>query len=438
MTINITLMNKKEYLSKEEIKKYLNSEMNETEMHNVELKIEEDSFSDSAFEGYRSNPEALEDLDLLKNKFQTKFINSRTRSSNFKIIYSAAAILIVVLLSYFFINTITENSDPGISEHIEPSLTVEEPKNQPEEKKILTEKKPVIINKQSETPRKINKKSDNIKKVVSIPKRVNSKVEVDLSSAKTEKIEDSNTVLDGSDVELIVGESDVLVFNSNIVSSDKINVMNGSNSLAMAPSYTSPEVNVIVAEGLYEIAIVERSENQSVSITYLYDLKIIDYTLIYDGEIRNYQQVQHGGVNASQENSKRNSTSLAQEIVIEYITYADFLEESISLYKSAQYENTLDNFKIILKEHPEELNAWFYSALSCFELGDYVKAVENFNYIINHPINEFDQEAEWYKVLSLIKLNSFEEASVLLNKIIKDSLFYHDKAKTELDNLNPE
>ena len=75
---------------------------------------------------------------------------------------------------------------------------------------------------------------------------------------------------------------------------------------------------------------------------------------------------------------------------------------------------------------------------SFFELGEYSKAIENFDFIIDHPINEFNQESEWYKALTFIKLNYREEAANLLQKIIGDSLFYSQQAKSELENLIPE
>ena len=446
-------MNNKEFLSKEELERYLRSEMNSKEMNATEMKAQEDSFNDSAFEGFVSNPEAISDLDELKNKFYSKSNNSGRSTFRLSgIIISAAATIAVIFISYYYINLLSNENQPSISQNIKeqiiediaPNINITkdlEADNSIHEKNTLSDtlsETPSI----SKTPQKSHKKESVTTKEKTIEKKsenADSEVVYDMTMEDETKYSgvslSDDQVKFSNDVD-VVEVTAKAIQQSNIEMSVPVAINNSATYYSPAsPSYTSP-ATVSGKDIVYTLPIAEVNINTGVMITYLYDLKIIDYTQIYEQEIKKDKNAVISGLDARYENKKNLNSTAASDDVIEYITYADFLEDCIMYYKSGRYELAIDNFKIILREHPEELNAWFYSGLSYFEIGDYVKALENLDFVIRHPVNEFNQEAEWYKVLTLIKLNSRDNAKDLLYKIISDSLFYYNQAIEKLKELD--
>jgi tetratricopeptide (TPR) repeat protein len=178
---------------------------------------------------------------------------------------------------------------------------------------------------------------------------------------------------------------------------------------------------------------IARNETKT---TYLLDLKVIDYTEIYENQEEQNRRLHTTGVDAKYANKKEKMERAgSDEQVIDSVMYIDVLKESLASFKTGAYEKSLEDFSIILRKHPDELNAKFYGGLAYFEMGDYESALKNFDFVIEHPIPVFNPESEWYKAQSLVRLGNLKMAKDLLEKIIIEKGFYAEKARQLLDEI---
>ena len=65
-------------------------------------------------------------------------------------------------------------------------------------------------------------------------------------------------------------------------------------------------------------------------------------------------------------------------------------------------------------------------------LGEYEKAVKLFDLSLNNVFKTFREESEFYKAMSLTKLNRNDEAKALFEKIVNSKGFYAQRAAQEL------
>jgi len=159
-----------------------------------------------------------------------------------------------------------------------------------------------------------------------------------------------------------------------------------------------------------------------------------EYQKVYDSE--NEMAVDLSGVSAGYANKfdKEEAEKVKEEATIE-ITYKETLEQAIQLYKNEKYRAALSEFDHILTKHPEEVNAQFYSGLCFYHLGQNASAIKKFNKVFKNKEAEFNEEASWYKALTLINMNDKTSAKKVLKKISEDDGFYKVKAEEKLKGL---
>ncbi len=180
-----------------------------------------------------------------------------------------------------------------------------------------------------------------------------------------------------------------------------------------------------------------RDRNQQKTIT-IDSYKVVDYTEEYQTayDIKNEDKIDTKSISADFE-SKEDKDVAEKEMddnIVE-ITYKETLENAIKLYKHKKYELAIEQFDIILKEHPDEVNGLFYGGLSSYHLQRYDAAKEKLDLVLKNKETEFNEEAKWYKTLTLIELKQAEKAKVLLKEIIKMNRFYKIKAEEKLKEL---
>lgn len=177
--------------------------------------------------------------------------------------------------------------------------------------------------------------------------------------------------------------------------------------------------------------------NENISVyfnmptSYMYEFKVVDYSKIYNNKIK-IDLFENNGLSAKYENKQANKNENNNIIENNYITYNQFLSETIGMLSTNSYKDALKNFIIIIQQFPNDQNAHFYSGLCYYNLGLYQKSIEHFDAIIESKIIVFAQEAEWYKVLSFINLNKNSEANTYLKKIILKKGFYAKRASEKL------
>ena len=165
-------------------------------------------------------------------------------------------------------------------------------------------------------------------------------------------------------------------------------------------------------------------------IKYLARYKCVDYSL-YDRDNANKKDEQVEGLDpeyANLEDKRYKKESLNDDLNLSYFSY---LEKALYKYKKAKYTEAIAMYNTILSQYKDDLNAKFYKAMALYQLGKYEKAILFYNQVIENPVNVFDQEAEYYKALSLLHTNK-AEGKKLLQKIVDDALFYSQKALIKL------
>ncbi len=166
--------------------------------------------------------------------------------------------------------------------------------------------------------------------------------------------------------------------------------------------------------------------------------KVVDYTDEYQEEYdkKNINKVDTKSISAGFESKENKDVAEKQkdELTIE-VTYKETLEKAIKLYKNKKYTQAIEQFDIILKEHPDEVNGLFYGGLSNYHLQRYTKAEGKLNSVLKNKETEFNEEANWYKALTLIALKKEDKAKTVLKGIIKTNGFYKVRAEEKLKTL---
>ena len=82
------------------------------------------------------------------------------------------------------------------------------------------------------------------------------------------------------------------------------------------------------------------------------------------------------------------------------------------------------------------MNAHFYGGLAYFNLNRQKKAASYLSVAQKHDLSVFDQEAQYYRALSLIKAKKISAARYVLKNIVDKDSFYSSQALELLGNLN--
>ena len=208
---------------------------------------------------------------------------------------------------------------------------------------------------------------------------------------------------------------------------------------ASAPAYKELEMMdaEAVVEELAEEVVVEAAKEYRTTIT-LSDHKVVNYIEEYQREFDMNQALETKTESvspdyASEEDMKKAEKERAEERV--EITYKATLEKAMVYYKAKNYVMALDRFNVILKEHPDEVNGLFYGGLSYYHLDKNTEALSKLDKVLINKKTEFNQEARWYKALTLIELKQTDKAKKLLQQIVAENGFYKTKAEEKLKGL---
>ncbi|MCF8373659.1 MAG: hypothetical protein K9H64_18705 [Bacteroidales bacterium] len=434
-------------LSVADMKSYLEGQMDAAGMYELESRLEEDGFQAAAMEGYENNPGAINDLDALKAGFYNKLPDGKSGFwQRYGVYLSAAAVVIALFTSialfYYFQpesgqisqNRKVEKENPPAIEKTKPLPSPIDEKEENIAPTISKEKKKIIVEEKNQETRK-----------KTVPQKSTEKKALPIAEKDAEKIapaanEDAIVEDELQYASTLVSTEHSYQIENNLKESEGItNVDKGlvykkSNMHeASKRAPTSVESQTSFNDPASDLVEINRNETK---VTYLLDLKVIDYTQIYENQIERTKILHNTGVDARYANKREKMERASyEEQVIDSVMYIDILQESLAKFKVGAYEKSLNDFAIILKKHPEELNAKFYGGLAYFEVGDYVAALKNFDYVIEHPINVFNPESEWYKAQSLVRLGKLKLAENLLEKIYTEKGFYAEKAKELLEEI---
>ncbi len=470
-------------ISKETMLKYINHQLSDRELHDVEKHMLDCEFCSDALEGmkYAQNSSVLFAID---NQIDQRVRTGRAGASVMKNLMVAASILIIVFGAYFTFNYFDEtaNNQANLaindnqnkeesgdgklgntekhgnvqSEGVNSSIT--EPEMVTEKTQEQKEKKYTALAEQTPPPSPIveeivlqdeETEEDNLSDDVTVTGYFSeSENEVALKDTRNNVAgdavisESSNqpTTTDLNfgfassidDEELNAVKKEAKKDDRKRAESTRKGNKNKFKSKSTAPSFDQSDN---FADKLKEKAELANNRNNDQTIT-LSNYKVVDYTEEYQKEYDLKQVVETKSVSADFETQQEAAEAEREldEITVE-ITYKATLEKAMVYYKAKKYVLAIEQFDVILNEHPNEVNGLFYGGLSNYHLQRYVKASNKFDKVLTNPKTQFHQEAEWYKALTLIELNKITEAKKLLQKIIAGSGFYKTKAEEQLKDL---
>lgn len=173
---------------------------------------------------------------------------------------------------------------------------------------------------------------------------------------------------------------------------------------------------------------LKKLRRSNMAVEYMHDLKVINYGKIYRTSILVDRSVKTGTPANIETHPVEHGVNISFESK-EWVPYMEFLESNMALVKNEKYKQALREFKIIFANFPNDGNAMFYSGLCHYHLEEYTLAIDQFNAIINHDANTFNEEAKWYKLLSLKASNQETPFQQLRQEIINDNGFYAERAK---------
>lgn len=178
---------------------------------------------------------------------------------------------------------------------------------------------------------------------------------------------------------------------------------------------------------------VERSAGNDIYHVRTY--KVADYRALR-GELITLSELQQTtGLDAAYENANRETLHNDADLSLD-IPYSTYLDMAIAQFASKNYQKAAHMFAIILEQFPGDANGRFYRAMSLFELGDYLAAVNQFNTAEKDGVSVFRRESDFYLALSLKQIGRTKDACELFNKINFQGEFYAEKARAEAQKLS--
>ncbi len=367
-------------LSKKEVTSYLNKDLNETDLKITEKKIMGDDFNHDAIDGYETVKNGINKFENVQEKINNR-IHSSTSFWNSKytlLSFSILVISVITLIFYKIDSTKPISNEKLISES-----------DSTQNSNLKTHALPIT---------ELSDKEIDNAPLLPIEERVLSS-EVIISSPIT--IEE-NTNLKSSFVEIELQE--LLEIKQKEAKKIK-NSISIENSLIKVNSF----------------------------VKYLQELLIVDYSKIRTSKIK-HSVFELSGIPASSENlhSPKPENDL---INVKSVDYDEFLLNAMIDFRKNRFKSALKKYKIILQQYPDDINGLFYGALCYFNINQFSNAIDHFDGCINHFYNTFDEEANWYKGLSLYEQNELNSCIEALNNIISKKGFYTEKAENLLGKI---
>jgi hypothetical protein len=113
--------------------------------------------------------------------------------------------------------------------------------------------------------------------------------------------------------------------------------------------------------------------------------------------------------------------------------YADFMDRALGKYARGDARGCLEEILFLLDQYPDDVNALFYGGIAAYDLGLFSRAERYLARAAGHKVDTFNEEATWYRALSLKEDGKREEARQLFAQIVEQKGFYAARALHELE-----
>lgn len=175
-------------------------------------------------------------------------------------------------------------------------------------------------------------------------------------------------------------------------------------------------------------ASIERHHRPSLQLVYLHDLKLLHPKEMYDRspEIERLTR----GVDARYSGANDQRDARGEERRMHYLA---FMDEALEKFVRNDHRGCLEELRFVLDQYKNDVNALFYAGLCCYNLGLYERATRFLDRARNDSSGVFDEEADWYHALALMRNGQKEEARIEMERIAGTGSFYADRAKEALE-----
>ena len=159
--------------------------------------------------------------------------------------------------------------------------------------------------------------------------------------------------------------------------------------------------------------------------TYIQDFKVVDYRYYRSRPTSNVNKEILTGTPANSEIST--NTTKESDNIIE-IAYVNFLGKSLKYFGQNKFKDALNRFDLILETYPDDVNALFYSALCHYNQNQFNLCEKRLIELKNSKFTNFDEEQEWYLLLTYYSLHKDQQFIELKTQIVEAGGFYSKQA----------
>ncbi len=159
--------------------------------------------------------------------------------------------------------------------------------------------------------------------------------------------------------------------------------------------------------------------------TYIQDFKVVDYRYYRD---RPEVKIKNDNLTGTPANSELSTNASEESDNIVEIAYVSFLGKSLKYFSQNKFKDALSRFDLILETYPDDVNALFYSALCLYNLNQFNLSEKRLIELKNSKFTNFDEEQEWYMLLTYYSLHKDQQFIELRTQIIENGGFYSKKA----------
>lgn len=450
-------------ISKGIMLKYINKQLSKSELHEVETHMLDCELCTDAYEGlaYAENSSILFAIDSeIDKRSGTKVVKAPIMRN----LMVAASILVLVFGTYFtaifFNDTINKNGNLALNESVEGNkqkqlesimshstgeVDLEEVEaknelnNEIEENKVKVERS-VLAEQIVEIQQEDDMEEEIAEMMIVSDAEVFSdevmEDEVALEPAMKVESRNENALAETFYANKFVAEEEPAIekFEEIMVSSEKSSRMKTERKRGKAKKSVASAPAVAESARMSNEALKDKNQNILVIADYKLVNYLDEYQESYDSEKGMTPEMNSVSAGFENKNDKVILESAKEEVIVE-VTYKATLERAIHLYKNQKYQKSLAEFDVILEKHPNDVNAQFYSGLCFYYLGQNASAMKKFNQVLTNKETEFNEEANWHKALTLIKMKNISTAKQLLKSIVQKNGFYKVKAEEKLKGL---
>lgn len=444
-------------ISKEVMLKYINKQLSKKELYEVEKHMLDCELCTDAFEGMKlaTNSSMLFAID---SKIDIRSGGGSKKSPIIRNLMVAASVVIITFGAYFTINNFNKNRNQvelAIHENSEKELQPA-PENFIEVEIINVENNQELLSSVEEIKDELNKAELN-KAEQQKPLLINNNDQLEMIN--DDEVAEKNNTVSNNEVEIEEEVEEVIFFDDlaeekTVSNKKEENAYDKNDNVAVTANAEGFRSAPIAQEANSKLKnknsfTIRKKVNSAASAklgnkteasnqnTYLiYTYKVYDYSIEYqnDYDFKKDIELESVAPDFANEEDKGIAEKELEKSIIE-VTYKETLKLGVKHLKENKYQLAINQFNLILKEHPKDVNALFYAGISQYQLMLYGNAYTNFNKTLKNKNKVFDQEAKWYKALSLLALKRDVEAKKILQEIINDAGFYQGQAKEKLKEI---